>query len=146
MLSFSILPLMVSSNTILVRNVMRFYEIRNQRNRSFELNSNIKQVSIGHIYQVSIDRKLLHELVFEQIYELTLVGTFGSFESDLLKKFSKLRVFILTISNMREFIHASDNLWMSSLDYHSKNISEVVNALKLFPQTSPKRLLPVHAS
>ena len=106
------------SSSFVEINSLTFIDISNANN-SFEINSNIFQLSIK-VYHLKIDSKLLNKEVFKELKALDINGQIVSIENDLFKTFDSFKIFRLRTQNSKRVL-IYNNKWIDYLNYKIKS-------------------------
>ena len=112
-----LLGLMSVEDNRLINDMLTFYEIKNPKNFSINLNTSFKTIRFYHVYRTSIGQKLLHPLVFGSAKKLEILGSILSIDDEIFRSFQCFGKLEINTDNLRDFIHASNNKWMESLNY-----------------------------
>ena len=106
------------------RNVLRFSQMEGVyfKNTKFkDIQANILKVLFSNTYNLLIDKFILNEQVFRNVEQLILHGHFRTIEKNVFRSFRFFRVLILESTNFREFLHNSNNEWLTSFKNNSSN-------------------------
>ena len=100
---------------LITKHILKFSSLKIEDSSKFDLNANIIMADVL-FYRITVD-SFLDRNIFKRSARLNLMGTFLPFENDeLSKSFSYLTDFSIRPTNMREFIHSSNNKWFAYLN------------------------------
>ena len=103
----------------LVKHTLRFSDMAKIMGNSSEesINCKIHNAIFKGVFRVDIGTDLLNRHVFALTSSLVINGALSRFSDDLFRNLISLKVIYLEILNMREFFHASDNIWLKSINH-----------------------------
>ena len=89
---------------------------------TLNLHTDILKYSISNIYRSEFCSRNFNKLVFKNTVSIKLIGVIGKIVDSDTFALINLKELVLIFSNTREFLHMSDNKWMSQLNYESRSL------------------------
>ena len=96
----------------------QFLKLKNADN--YSLHARFNQIRFVRVFHFVLDHETLNSMIFESVRSLDIGGYLRSIESDVFKSFNHITALKLELSNIFEFLHSSDNSWMSSLFHQGR--------------------------
>ncbi len=109
-----ILNIKMVQSSFIYENVLSFSEITDSFGQ--HLDSIVFQLMLK-LYRVKLDSSILNKYVFEQIIVLDLNGIISSFQTDLFKSFSYLKILRIRTQNVQNLL-THNNKWIQYLNYN----------------------------
>jgi hypothetical protein len=108
-------------NDLILKSKLIFMKIKNPNNRTFSLNCSISNFALSDVYKYKlISEEIFNEEMLKNTRLFMVHGTLDYVDETFIKNIPSIRYLMFNLYNMREFLHLSDNKWMSNIYFSSK--------------------------
>ena len=116
--NITIFQVLMMQNTAISRNQLEFVDTTSDSvMQDFPLDCYIDELDFKLSYRLRISSLLLNEKIFSSTSSIQIHGVVESIAIGSFRNLQSLKRVDLTLYNLRNFLHSSDNRWMSSLNF-----------------------------